>query len=106
MQCVLLRVDHVLRAQRLVTVLAAAHVEEVVLVGVDALAERGARQLEADSAPLAAETQQLHVAAVRVDVHELRIERADAKLHTASSIATVLPTHSAVSGIQPRSRAR
>ena len=51
-QRVALGVDHVLGAQRLVAVLGAADVEEVVRVGVDALAEPCGDDLEADPAPL------------------------------------------------------
>src|SRR4051812_31513364 len=105
-QGLLLRLDHVAGAERLIAILAATDVEEIVRVGVDALADRRARELEADAAPFAARPQQLHVAAVGVDVHELRIERADAQPHSASTITTVLPVHSTVSGIQPRFRTR
>ena len=69
----------VARAQRLVTVLAAAEVEEVVRVGVDLVAEPGARELEADPAPGAAALEQQQVAAARVDVHQVGIERAHAQ---------------------------
>src|SRR4051812_30085780 len=105
-QRVLLRLDHVAGAERLIAILAAAHVEEVVRVRVDALADRRAGELEADAAPFAARPQQLHVAAVGIDVHELWIERADAQPHATSTITTVLPVHSTVSGIQPRLRTR
>ncbi len=67
----------VLRAQRLVAVLAAAHVEEVVRVGVDLLARIGAAELERDPAPFAAPLQEQQVAAVGVDVHQVRVQRAD-----------------------------
>ena len=69
----------VARAQRLVAVLAAAEVEEVVRVRVDRVAEPGARQLEADPAPGAAALEQQQVAAVGVDVHQVGIERAHAQ---------------------------
>jgi hypothetical protein len=57
-QGVALGVDHVLRAQRLVAVLGAADVEEVVRVGVDALAQPRGDDLEADPTPLAAALEQ------------------------------------------------
>ena len=69
----------ILGAQRLVAVLAAADVEEVVGVGVERVAEAGAGELEAEPAPLAALAQQREVAAVGVDVHQVRIQRADAQ---------------------------
>src|SRR4051794_20017832 len=105
MKRLLLGLDHVVRTQRLVAILSAAHVEEIVRVRVHRLVDRRARELEADPAPLAAGAEQLHVAAVRVDVHELGIQRAHAQLHEASRITTLLPVHSVLSGIQPRSRA-
>src|SRR5206468_9972147 len=51
---VALGLDEVERAQPLVAVLAAAQVEEVVGLGVDAVAERRGGDLEADPAPRAA----------------------------------------------------
>ena len=63
----------------LLAVLAAAEVEEVVGVGVDRLAQPGGGQLEAEPAPGAPPLQHQHVAAVGVDVHQVRIERADAQ---------------------------
>ena len=74
----------VLRAQRLVAVLAAAEVEEVVGVGVELLAEPRARQLEADPAPRAAPLEQQQVAAVGVDVHQVRVQRADPQRRSAT----------------------
>ena len=87
MQRVALDGGEVERAQLLVTVLTTAEVEEVVRVGVDLVAEAGAAQLEADPAPLAAALEQQQVAAVGVDVHQVRIQRADpqdAVSHAAS----------------------
>ena len=66
---------HVARDGDLVAVLAAAHVEEVVGARVERLAEARRRVLEAEAAPLAAGAEHGDVAAVRVDVHELGIER-------------------------------
>ena len=66
-------------AQGLVAVLAAADVEEVVGVRVQFVAQAGAGELEAHPAPLAALAQEREVAAVGVDVHQVRIERADAQ---------------------------
>ena len=74
----------VLRAQRLVAVLAAAEVEEVVGVGVDRVADVGSRQLEADPAPLAAALEEQQVAAVGVDVHQVGVQRADAQAPSAT----------------------
>ena len=48
-------------------------------VGIDALAEPGGGDLEADPAPGAAALEHEQVAAVGVDVHEVGIERADAQ---------------------------
>ncbi len=78
-QRVALGVDHVLGAQRLVAVLRAADVEEVMRGGVDPLAEPRGDDLEADRAPRAAALEQQQVAAVGVDVHEVGIQRADAQ---------------------------
>ena len=66
----------VLGAERLVAVLAAAHVVEVVRVGVQRLAGLRPGELETDAAPLAAALQEEQVAAVGVDVHQVRIQRA------------------------------
>ena len=77
----------VLRAQLLVTILTTSEVEKVVIVGIDLVAEPGAGQLEADPAPLAAALEQQQVAAVGVDVHQVRVQRADpqdAVSHAAS----------------------
>src|SRR3954469_15409199 len=71
--------DEVVRAQRLVTILTAAEVEEVVGGRVDRVAEPGGRDLEADPAPLAAALQHEQVAAVGVDVHEVGVQRAHAQ---------------------------
>ena len=66
-------------AELLVAVLAAAHVVEVGAVRVERVADAGAGQLETDPAPLAAPPQHQQVAAVGVDVHQVRIQRADAQ---------------------------
>jgi len=86
---------HVARDRRLVAVLSAAHVEEVVGAWVEAVAEARARELEPDAAPLAARPKDRDVPAVGVDVHELGVERADAqrRVHQgASRMTTTLPT--------------
>ena len=72
---VALRLGHVVGHGGLVAVLAAAHVEEVVRVRVERLAEARGGMLEAEPAPLAARAQHGDVAAVGVDVHQLGIER-------------------------------
>src|SRR4051794_15917764 len=75
------------RAELLVTVLTAAEVEEIVRVRVDLVPEARALELEADAAPLAAPLEQQQVATVGIDVHEIRIQRADpqdAVSHAAS----------------------
>ena len=59
----------------LVPILAATDVDQVVSAGVEGLPGSGRRVLEADPAPLAALLKQGHVAAIRVDVHLLRVER-------------------------------
>ena len=85
-----------MRHRDLVAVLAAAHVEEVVRVRVERLAEARGGVLEAEPAPLAARAQHGDVAAVGVDVHQLRIERQDPQRRHRT---TVLPMWSSVSGI-------
>ena len=87
--------DHVVRDGDLVAVLAAAHVEEVVGVRVERLAEARRGVLEAEAAPLAAGAQHRDVAAVGVDVHQLGVERADPqRRHTT----TMLPMYASVVG--------
>ena len=83
-----LRGLHVARDGDLVAVLPAAHVDEIVRVRVEPLAERGGGVLEAEAAPFAAGAEHGDVAAVGVDVHQLGIEREDSqRRHTT----TVLP---------------
>jgi hypothetical protein len=92
---VALGLDHVARHGRLVAVLAAAHVEEVVRSGVDRLPQARPGQLEPEPAPLAPRAQHRDVAAVGIDVHQLGVERADAQRRghgSFSSITTTLPT--------------
>ena len=72
---VALRLGHVVGHGHLVAVLPAAHVEEVMSIRVERLAEARGRVLEAKPAPLAASAQHGDVAAVGVDVHQLRVER-------------------------------
>ncbi len=79
MERVALGLDQVLGAQALVAVLAAAEVVEVVGVGVERLAEAAGGELEADPAPRAAALEHEQVAAVGVDVHQVRVQRADAQ---------------------------
>jgi hypothetical protein len=86
---------HVVGDGDLVAILAAADVEEVMGVGLEALADGARGEREAEPAPLAACAQHGDVAAIGVDVHELRIERADAEGggHAgAARITIVLPT--------------
>ena len=88
MEGVALCVRHVVGDRRLVAVLAAADVEEVMGVGVEWLLEARRCVLEADPAPLAARAQHGDVAAIGIDVHQLGVERADPqRRHTT----TVLP---------------
>src|SRR5581483_34427 len=98
---------HVLGHQRLVAVLPAADVEQVVGRWVEALAgaRRGVR--EADPAPFAAAAQEDDVAAVGVDVHLLRVEGQQAQLHQPAlpSTTTVEPTWLSPAGTSIRSRA-
>ena len=110
---VALGLDQVLGAEALVAILAAAQVEEVVGVRVERLAEPAGGQLEADPAPRAAALEHEQVAAVGVDVHQVRIERADAQETRLgeggttgerrelrhASITTVLATCSSVDAI-------
>ena len=101
-----LGLDEVQRAQALVAVLAAAEVEEVVRVGVDALAEPGGGDAEADPAPGAAPLEHEQVAAVGVDVHDGR-DRARRRAGWRSArgaaqprnITTLVPTCSSVSAM-------
>ena len=73
-----LGLDQVLGAQALVAVLAPAEVEEVVCAGIEALAQAARGELKADSSPCTATLEHEQVAAVGVDVHEVRIQGADA----------------------------
>ncbi len=79
MERLALGLDQILRAQPLVAILTAAQVEQVVGIRVQRLAEPAGRQLEADPAPRAASLEHEQVAAVGVDVHQVRVERADAQ---------------------------
>src|SRR5918996_4489536 len=104
---VALRGHHVARHEHLVAVLAAAHVEEVVRVRVERLAQARGGKREADAAPLAAGAEHRDVPAVGIDVHEIGIEPADAErvAHPAASrTTTVLPTYPSVSGTRRRAR--
>jgi hypothetical protein len=76
-QRVALRREQVLRAQALIAILTATEIEQIVLARVQRLAEAARRQLEADPAPRAAALEHKQVAAVGIDVHQVRIERAD-----------------------------
>jgi hypothetical protein len=78
---------HVVCDGDLVAILAAAHVEEVVGVRVEAIPERRGGVLEAEPAPLAARAQERDVPAVGVDVHQLGVERADPqRRHTTTML--------------------
>ena len=103
-QAVALVREQVLGAQALVAVLAAADVEEVGASGSSGSPRPLAGQLEADAAPLAAALEHEQVAAVGVDVHQVRVQRAHAQRRRASgtSITTSLPTCSAVGGDRAR----
>ena len=79
MQRVALGGRHVAGHRHLVAILAAAHVDQVVGRRVERLSDARGGQLEADAAPLAARAQDGDVAAIGVDVHELRVERAHAQ---------------------------
>ena len=67
------------RTTLLVAVLPPADVVEVGAVGIKRVADRHARQFEAEPAPSAAALQHQEVAAVGVDVHHVRIQRTGAK---------------------------
>jgi len=88
-QRVSLELEQVLSAQPLIAVLAAADVEQVVRVGVERLAEPGRGELEAKPTPATAPLEHEQVAAVCVDVHQIRIERADAQRARRPGCATV-----------------
>src|SRR5262249_17123412 len=74
-----LPLQHVPSTQPLVAVLAAAEVEEVVRVRIERLAEPAAGELKADATPAAAPFEHEQVAAIRVDVHQIGIQRAHAQ---------------------------
>src|SRR5437763_3094483 len=108
-QPVALRLDHVARHERLVAVLPAAHVEGVVRCWIDGVPERRCCELEPEPAPLTARAQHRDVATVRVDVHELRIQRADAQgrgHQRTPRTATMLPTYSPLGGTWRRRSGR
>ena len=71
--------------ERLLAVLAAADVEEVVLAGDEAVAEADRAHLELVAAPRRPPGEDRHVAAVGVDVQVVGIEVADDDLHAAAS---------------------
>ncbi len=71
--------------ERLLAVLAAADVEQVVLPGSQRLAHRHGTHLQLVAAPRRTPLQHRDVAAVGVDVEVVRVEMADDDLHAASS---------------------
>ena len=71
--------------ERLLAVLAAADVVEVVLAGPDGLAETDRPVVQLDAAPRAPALEDGDVAAVRVDVQVLGIEVPDDELHATAS---------------------
>jgi hypothetical protein len=75
----------ILGHERLLAVLAAADVEEVVLAGNDRLTERNRAHLDVVSPPRGATDEDGDVAAVGVDVQVVRIEMPDRDLHAARS---------------------
>jgi hypothetical protein len=79
--------DQIGRHQRLLAVLAAAHVEEVVLARRDRVAEVDRPVLEADPAPGRASLQDGDVAAVRVDVEVVGVQVADDDLQALHAAA-------------------
>ena len=99
MQRVALDLGQIERAQPLVAVLSAADVEEIGPVRIELVAEPARLYRETDPAPPAAALEQQQVAAVGVDVHQVRVQRAHAQPAQARSITTSLPTWSSVGGI-------
>ncbi len=83
--------DEVGRDQRLLAVLAAADVVEVVLAGTHLVAERQRRDVELVAAQRGAPRQHGDVAAVGVDVQVLRIEMPDADPHVRSQYGFAQP---------------
>jgi hypothetical protein len=77
--------DEVLRDERLLAVLSAADVEQVVLARTHLLADRHGPQLELVAAPRRAPREDCDVAAVGVDVQVVGIEMSDHDLHAARS---------------------
>ena len=80
-----LGLDHVPGDQALIAVLAATDVDQVVGPRIEALAGPGDRMVDRDPAPFAAPAQEEDVPAVGVDVHLLRVEGEQAKLHQPTS---------------------
>ncbi len=66
----------ILGAQQLVAILAAAEVKQIVRVTVERLAQAAGGELKTDAPPRAATLQHEQVAAIGVDVHQVRIQRA------------------------------
>jgi len=75
-----LGLDHVGGDEHLVAVLAAPDVDQVVRLGVEPLPEPGGGVGEPDPAPLAAPPQEQDVAAVGVDVHQVRVKGQEPEL--------------------------
>src|SRR5204862_6571569 len=77
--------DEILGDERLLAVLAAADVEEIVLTRLDRLADRHRAHLEFVAAPGRAPSEHRDVSAIRVDVEVIRIEMSHHDLHAARS---------------------
>src|SRR5262249_20951176 len=79
-------------------------VEEVVGIGVERLVQPARSQLEADLPPRAATGEHEQVAPIRIDVHQVRVERADAQPTLAPGGDARALTHAASPRRSPRAR--
>ena len=77
--------NEILGDERLFAVLAAAHIEKIVLARMERLSDGNGAHFELVPAPRRAPRQHCDVAAVRVDVQVVRVEVPDDDLHAARS---------------------
>src|SRR5262245_54026194 len=92
-----LGLEHVLGDQHLVAILAAPDVDQVMFARVEPLARAGGGVLEGNAPPLGAPLEEEDVAAVRIDVHLLGVEREQSKgrlAHAGTSSCTTVESAS------------
>jgi len=77
--------DEIPRDKGLLAILAASHVQKIVLARAHGVADAQRRHLELVAAPRRAPVEHRDVAAVRIDVQVVRIEMSDPKPHAARS---------------------